>query len=118
MLYADESSSAEQLVAQMGAIKAGVSVVTFDDKENADALDHALASTKAKGLIFAPDVLMANKETRADAVNKLMPELSKMYLGDEINVSKYPHLKQIIQTGFKAIRGVNLYKDLTVYTSP
>lgn len=59
VLYADESSSAEQLVAQMGAIKAGVSVVTFSDKENVDALDHALSSTKAKGLIFAPDALVS-----------------------------------------------------------
>jgi hypothetical protein len=44
----------------MGAIKAGVSVVTFNDKENADALDHALTSTKAKGLIFAADSPMGN----------------------------------------------------------
>jgi len=118
VLFADETSSAEQLVAQMGAIKAGVSVVTLTDKENADALDHALSSTKAKGLIFAPDAMMANKQSRINTINKLMPELSKMYLGDELNVAKYPNLKQIIQTGFKAIRGVNMYKDLTVYASP
>jgi long-subunit acyl-CoA synthetase (AMP-forming) len=118
VLFSDETSSAEQLVAQMGAIKAGVAVVTFTDKENADALDHALTSTKAKGLIFAPDSPMGKNETRGTAVNKLMPELSKMYLGDELNVSRYPNLTQIIQTGFKAIRGVNLFKDLTVYASP
>jgi hypothetical protein len=29
----------------MGAIKAGVSVVTFAEKESIDALDHALKST-------------------------------------------------------------------------
>jgi hypothetical protein len=102
----------------MGAIKAGVSVVTFNDKENADALDHALTSTKAKGLIFAADSPMGNNQTRGTVVNNLMPELSKMYLGDELNVSRYPNLTQIIQTGFKAIRGVNLFKDLTVYASP
>jgi len=96
VLFADETSSAEQLVAQMGAIKAGVSVVTLTDKENADALDHALSSTKAKGLIFAPDAMMANKQSRINTINKLMPELSKMYLGDELNVAKYPNLKQII----------------------
>jgi hypothetical protein len=45
----------------MGAIKAGVSIVTIADKENADALDHALSSTKAKGLIFAPDSPMGEK---------------------------------------------------------
>ena len=38
----------------MGAIKAGVSVVTFDEKDNQDALEHALGSTQARGLIFSP----------------------------------------------------------------
>ena len=47
-----------------------------------------------------------------------MPELQSMYFGDELNLKKYPHLRQIIQTGFKAIRGVNMYKDLTVYATP
>lgn len=102
----------------MGAIKAGVAVVTITDKENIDALDYALSSSKAKGLIFSPDTPMADKVTRGGAINKLMPELSKMYLGDELKVSRYPNLTQIIQTGFKGIRGVNLFKDLTVYASP
>ena len=43
----------------MGAIKAGVSVVTFAEKDSIDALDDALKSTKAKGLIFSPDTLAA-----------------------------------------------------------
>ena len=41
-----------------------------------------------------------------------------MYLGDEITLKRYPHLKNIVQTGFKAIRGVNYFKDLTVYATP
>lgn len=61
VLYADQTSSAEQLVAQMGAIKAGVQVVTFAEKESQDALDHALSSTNAKGLIFAPDAVVGEK---------------------------------------------------------
>lgn len=39
----------------MGAIKAGVTVVTFDEKDNGDALDNALSSSKARGLIFSPN---------------------------------------------------------------
>jgi len=39
----------------LGAIKAGVQVVTFAEKDNVDALDHALRSTNAKGLIISPD---------------------------------------------------------------
>jgi hypothetical protein len=41
-----------------------------------------------------------------------------LYLGDELALQRYPHLKNIVQTGFKAIRGVNYFKDLTVYATP
>lgn len=75
MLYSDQVASAEQLVAQMGAIKAGVSVVTFAEKDSQDALDHALKSTNAKGLIIAPDAACGDKLTRASHLHSLMPEL-------------------------------------------
>ena len=32
-----------------------------------------------------------------------MPELSTMYLGDDLDLKRYPHLKHIVQTGFKSI---------------
>ena len=44
----------------MGAFKAGVTIVSFAEKDSIDALDHALRSTKAKGLIFSPDTLVAD----------------------------------------------------------
>jgi len=47
-----------------------------------------------------------------------MPELSTMYFGDVLKVKRYPHLQNLVQTGFKAMRGVNLFKDLTVYAAP
>ena len=43
----------ESLVSQMGAIKAGVSIVSFDEKDSADALDHALGTSKARGLLVS-----------------------------------------------------------------
>lgn len=102
----------------MGAFKAGVQVVTFAEKDNIDALDHALRSSKAKGLIFSPDTQTGENQTRASFLTKLMPELKSMYFGDELNLKNYPNLKNIVQTGFKAIRGVNMFKDLTVYATP
>lgn len=45
----------------MGAMKAGVQVVTFAEKDSQEALDHALSSTSAKGLIFAPDASSGDK---------------------------------------------------------
>ena len=47
-----------------------------------------------------------------------MPELESLYVGDELSLSKYPHLKQIVQTGFTKIRGVNMFKDVAVYATP
>lgn len=43
----------------MGAIKAGVSVVSFDEKDSEDALDHALGASKARGLIISPSTEVA-----------------------------------------------------------
>ena len=39
----------------MGAFKAGVQVITFAEKDNADALDQALRKSNARGLIFNPE---------------------------------------------------------------
>ena len=38
----------------MGAIKAGVTIVVFDEKDNIDALNEALRSSKARGILFSP----------------------------------------------------------------
>ena len=38
LLWVDQNNSAEILVAQMGAAKAGVCVVVYDEKDNCDAL--------------------------------------------------------------------------------
>ena len=54
----------------MGAIKAGVTVVTFDEKENQDALDTALGSSNAKGLIFSPSTKMEDGKGTAGMAAK------------------------------------------------
>jgi hypothetical protein len=38
----------------MGAFKAGVTVVTFDEKESIDALNQALKDSGSRGLMFSP----------------------------------------------------------------
>lgn len=117
VLYVDQSSSAESVVAQMGAFKAGVTVVTFDEKDSVDALDNALGSG-AKGLIFSPDTTTGEGETRTTYLQKLIPELKTMMRGDELKSSKYPGLEMVAQTGFSGIRGVNMFKDIAVYANP
>ena len=102
----------------MGAIKAGVAVVTFDEKDSAEAFDHALATSKAKGLIYSPATETEDGQTRNTFLQKMMPELATMYAGQELNLAKYPNLKHVVQTGHQAMRGVNKFRDLAVYANP
>lgn len=51
----DQSNSAEILVAQMGAAKAGVSIVLFNEKDNCDALNQTLKDSGARGMFFSPN---------------------------------------------------------------
>ena len=96
MLYCDQTNSAEVLVSQMGAIKAGVAVVTFDEKDDCDALDNALSNSKARGLILSPGTEAAEGSTRLSYLQKLMPELANMRAGQELSVGRYPSLKHVV----------------------
>ena len=102
----------------MGAIKAGVTIVSFDEKDDVDALDAALATSGAKGLIFSPDTATGENETRLSFLQKLMPELSSMSRGEELSLKKYPSLEMLVQTGHTGLRGVNKFRDVAVYANP
>jgi hypothetical protein len=102
----------------MGAAKAGVSVVTFAEKENEGAFNDALRESGARGLLFSPNTESNDKgDKRETFLHKLMPELNKLYSGDELNVASFPNLKQIIQTDHTNIRGVIKFKDSLVYAN-
>lgn len=96
VMYTDQTAAAESLVAQMGAIKAGVTMVSFAEKDNQDALDHALRTTKAKGLMLTPSSSVNENSTRKTFLQSLMPELNTMYAGDDLALAKYPNLQHII----------------------
>ena len=103
----------------MGAAKAGVSIVTFDEKDECDALHQTLKDSGAKGLYFSPGTTVNEEgETRGEFVQKLMPELEGLYPGDELVLSNYPMLKNIVQTDHANIRGVAKFKDALVYAQP
>ncbi len=116
-LWVDQNNSAEVLVATMGAAKAGVTVVTHNEKDDIDALHHTLKDSGARGLVFSPNTEGENG-SRATFLQKLMPELSSLYPGDALNLSEYPMLKQIVQTGHSNLPGVIKYKDALVYANP
>lgn len=108
----------------MGAFKAGVSIVTFNEKESIDALNQTLRDSGARGFMFSPSTVVGQDEishtevTRQTFLQKLMPELHNLYPGDELNLKNYPNLKQIIQLGHTSIRGVIKFKDSMVYANP
>jgi len=78
----------------MGAAKAGVTVVTFEEKNSKDSLHEALRSSGARGLFFSPSTQVSDAgDSRGQILNNLMPELNGMYPGDNLNVSAYPGLK-------------------------
>jgi len=54
VVWVDQTNSAEVLVAQMGAAKAGVSIVTFAEKDSQDSLHQTLKDSGARGLLFSP----------------------------------------------------------------
>lgn len=108
----------------MGAFKAGVSIVTFDEKDSVDALNETLKNSEARGVMFSPATVVSHDEethynvTRQTFLQKLMPELHNLYPGDELSLKTYPNLKQIIQLGHHTIRGVIKFKDSMVYANP
>jgi len=65
VLWVDRASNAECIVSQIGAAKAGVTCVSFDERDSQDALDHALRTSGAKGLIYSANSTVAEtSETR------------------------------------------------------
>ena len=78
----------------MGAAKAGVSLVTFSEKNDADSLHQTLRDSGARGMIFSPKTQVNdNGDNRATLLEKLMPELNKLYPGDSLKLKNYPALK-------------------------
>ena len=68
--------------------------------------------------MFSPGTeIDENGESRLSILQKAMPELDKLYPGDEMSLSSFPNLKQIIQTDHSNIRGVIKFKDSLVYAN-
>lgn len=51
-------------------------------------------------------------------MRKLLPELNKLYPGDQLELKQYPDLKHIIQLGHETIRGVLKFRDVMLYANP
>jgi hypothetical protein len=101
VVWTDRGNNTETFVAQLGAAKAGVVIVTFDEATSQDALDHAIRTTKARGLLFTPlRTISENAPTRTSLIHNLIPDLisgsGKPNFFGELSLSKYPHLRHMI----------------------
>ena len=116
MLWVDKTNQAELATAQVGAMKAGLTVVTIDENDSIEDVSRTLSETEASGIIFSPTTLDSNKEKRANSLYEILPELGSMYPGDEFESARFASLKHVIQTSQKTIRGTTKFKENMLYT--
>ena len=118
LLWVDAEHSAEVAVAQIGAVKAGVTVVAVDAKDEMHHVGDALEASGAKGLLLSPHTKQDGNHKRANLLLELMPELADYYPGQKLVIDNFPNLTNIIHTGHSTIRGTNKFKESLVYTKP
>lgn len=75
-----------------------MTIVTFEEKGNIDALNQVLQDSGARGLLFSPATTISQEKdgsqvNRQTYLQKLLPELHSLYPGDELNLQSYPQLK-------------------------
>jgi hypothetical protein len=104
----------------MGAVKAGVTVVTFEEKDNIDALREAIKESGCRGIMFSPgtEIDVEKQVSRGSFMKKVLPELENLYPGDPIEIKEFSNLKQVIQLGHSNIRGVIKFRDAMIYADP
>ncbi len=114
-LWVDSTNSAEIATAQIGAMKAGLTVVTIDENDSLANAAQAIKDSNAKALLFSPMTLDESHEKRANALHGLIPELGSLYPGQEFTSSEFPNLKHVIHTGHKTIMGCSKFKETMFY---
>jgi len=116
MLWVDSEFSAEIATAQVGALKAGVTLVTLDEKDNIDHVASALDKSEARGLLISPHTKTRDGHQRANLLLELMPELIDSLPGQRVKFDSFPNLKNVIHTGHVSIRGTTKFKENMLYT--
>ena len=117
MLWVDDEHSAELAVAQIGAIKAGVSIVAVDSKDQINHIGDTLDESGANGILFSPHTKTSG-EQRANLLLELLPELIDHYPGEKLKVNNFPNLRNVMHTGHTSIRGTSKFKENMLYTKP
>lgn len=116
LLWLDAEHSAESATAQVGAHKAGVSIVTVDDLDEIHDVANALEESGSRGMLLSPHTKADAKTQRANLLLELMPELTEAYPGQLVTHSNFPNLKSVMHTGHQTIRGTTKFKENMLYT--
>jgi hypothetical protein len=118
MLWLDAEHSAEVAVAQVGALKAGVSIATVDANDEMHHVGEALEHSGAKGLLISPHTKSDGRQQRANLLLQLIPELADHFPGQKLSIDNFPNLSSILHTGHSTIRGTIKFKESLLYTEP
>ncbi|CAI2374099.1 unnamed protein product [Moneuplotes crassus] len=115
LLWVDEESAAEVAVAHIGAIKAGVSVVSVNSNDEIHHIRDTLYQSGAHGILFSPHTSVDARTQRANLLLDLMPELIDHVPGQTLKVGDFPELRHVIHTGHSTIRGTSKFKETLLY---
>jgi len=102
---------AEGIVAQLGAIQAGLNVTVLDAEANADDLAKAMGG--ARGLIFSPN--LQPNEAAVNAVLSVIPEIADVKEDKVISSQEFPELRYVFTTGFYRREGMVKYAKIFSY---
>ncbi|KAL4467248.1 hypothetical protein ABPG72_010055 [Tetrahymena utriculariae] len=114
LLWVEKNHTSEITTAQVGAAKAGVTLVPIY-AHSAEELEKALNDTKAKGLLLSPNSKAGNSKY-IEVVNKVIPELYNTGRGSTLK-TKFANLQHIIHTGFYTFPGTYKFRQIMVYAS-
>jgi len=108
--------SCESVVAQMGALKAGIQVEVLDKDATKEDLTKAL--TGARAFLISPNLLP--NEQSMKVMYELIPELTQMgrYLEQLVMSEAFPTLRWCWSMGFEKPTGMNQFIHLLVYYPP
>jgi len=104
---------AENVVAQLGAAKAGVTVEVLGEKASAAELEKALSNARA--LLVSPTLLP--EEGALKTVRALIPELKGLseHADQLVYSAKFPALRWVFNTGFERVPGMLKFAYILAY---
>lgn len=117
MTWFDKTHVVESIVTQIGALKAGVTLVPVTTQSSASFFS-AVSEPGVRGAIFSPNGRVDNNIKKSEVLQHNISELQTAYKGSSVKSKAYPKLDYLIQTGFYSIPGTFKFRDVLTYANP